>query len=253
MFTIMLLLHLGFLAGFIIVIIKLARGASLWLISAFFLMPLVLLLLNVSIYVLFVLSEYTKGLAWIEVLLCCWYLPKKKTWRFWLRLWYGPPRGGIYSPLDTTRNQIRLLVIAPGQQTDEVSCSLLTVVLYPSAPEFEALSYTWGPDYSFCYILLYDSPFAVTPNLFGALKRLRLRDEPRVMWIDALFIDQSNIGERGEQVVLMREIYSSAAKISLGLERNHLTAISPCNSCLLQAWRTLLKNGSLEDYRAGFT
>ncbi|KAF4340804.1 hypothetical protein FBEOM_5256 [Fusarium beomiforme] len=59
--------------------------------------------------------------------------------------------------------------------------------------------------------------FSVTSNCFAALKRLRRKDKPRVLWIDALAIDQSNIDERNHQVSLMSRIYSQAAGVIIYL------------------------------------
>ncbi|RDW60748.1 hypothetical protein BP6252_12131 [Coleophoma cylindrospora] len=67
------------------------------------------------------------------------------------------------------------------------------------------------------HIVLNGSNFVVTPHLYGALKYLRRDDTERVVWIDALCIDQSNISERGEQVSLMKQIYSQAAETTIWL------------------------------------
>jgi hypothetical protein len=79
------------------------------------------------------------------------------------------------------------------------------------------LSYTWGPDYSPCHIILENSAFTVTSNFYSALRYLRLEDTDRTVWIDALCIDQTNNSERGEQVSKMREIYSHAAETFIWL------------------------------------
>ncbi|KAG4441714.1 hypothetical protein IFR05_002793 [Cadophora sp. M221] len=47
-------------------------------------------------------------------------------------------------------------------------------------------------------------------ELFDALRRVRLPHQQRLLWIDALCIDQQNISERNSQVQNMREIYSRA-------------------------------------------
>ncbi|KAF5557307.1 mRNA 3 end-processing YTH1 [Fusarium napiforme] len=121
----------------------------------------------------------------------------------------GPP---LLSP-----SHIRLICLRPG--TDEgIHCELM-VVSIDSAPSYEALSYTWG-DPSITETITMTTQgfetmqqFSVTSNCFSALKRLRYEDRTRVLWIDALAIDQSNVNERNYQVSLMSKIYSQAAVV----------------------------------------
>jgi hypothetical protein len=86
--------------------------------------------------------------------------------------------------------------------------------------KFEALSYTWGDaDISdFAEVDLSGSKeeratLGLRPNLAAALRHLRLRDRVRVLWIDAICINQEDIEERNEQVKRMSHIYSSAYKV----------------------------------------
>jgi hypothetical protein len=57
----------------------------------------------------------------------------------------------------------------------------------------------------------------VTTNLEAALRYLRHRSEVRIIWVDAICIDQSNIEERNHQVPLMKTIYSNAAAVQVWL------------------------------------
>lgn len=57
----------------------------------------------------------------------------------------------------------------------------------------------------------------VTVNLERALRHLRHPSIPRMLWIDALCIDQSNLEERSEQVDLMGLIYSKATEVRIWL------------------------------------
>ncbi|TVY92036.1 Heterokaryon incompatibility protein 6,OR allele [Lachnellula willkommii] len=66
-----------------------------------------------------------------------------------------------------------------------------------------------------------------TENLVLALKRLRFcvsehtpgdnKLAGRVLWVDALCIDQSNIPERQQQVAIMKDVYSSARQVLIWL------------------------------------
>ncbi|KAM0081517.1 hypothetical protein ACKRZS_006303 [Fusarium odoratissimum] len=114
-------------------------------------------------------------------------------------------------------SHMRLVYLHPG--TDEaVYCELITVSI-ESAPSYEALSYTWGDPSRRESINMTTQgsettqQFSVTSNCYSALKRLRYRYRTRVLWIDALAIDQSNVDERNYQVSLMSRIYSQAASV----------------------------------------
>lgn len=58
----------------------------------------------------------------------------------------------------------------------------------------------------------------VTRNLEGALRRLRSCSLDRILWIDALCINQKDVQERGQQVQLMARIYASARQVLVWLE-----------------------------------
>ncbi|KAG6354070.1 hypothetical protein INS49_005041 [Diaporthe citri] len=60
----------------------------------------------------------------------------------------------------------------------------------------------------------------VTQNLYKALRRLRLQHESRVIWVDALAINQSDIAERNVEVQVMRDIYSSAYETLAWLDKS---------------------------------
>ncbi|KAG4263847.1 hypothetical protein FPRO03_09123 [Fusarium proliferatum] len=114
-------------------------------------------------------------------------------------------------------SHIRLVHLLPG--TDAAVCCELVTISIDATPEYEALSYTWGDASSVEMIDMTtqdsETPqqFSVTSNCFSALKRLRYKEKTRVLWIDALAIDQSNVDERNHQVSLMSRIYSQAAGV----------------------------------------
>lgn len=59
--------------------------------------------------------------------------------------------------------------------------------------------------------------FPVTENLYDALKRLSQAHAGEWLWIDAISINQSDIGERSTQVAMMKEIYNNAAHVVIWL------------------------------------
>ena len=121
-----------------------------------------------------------------------------------------------------TPDHIRILVLQPGRNDEEINCEL--VVRDPDSElEYESLSYTWG-DHTDRKLIQIITPgsgahksFAVTANCYSALTRLRFEDRPRILWIDALCIDQGNIEEKNHQVSLMSAIYSKATNVVIYL------------------------------------
>ena len=75
----------------------------------------------------------------------------------------------------------------------------------------KALSYEWGNPKEKAPVFLDGTEFNITLNLEKALRHLRFADVPRVLWVDAICINQSSIQERGEQVALMGQIYTSSS------------------------------------------
>ncbi|KAE9365056.1 HET-domain-containing protein, partial [Stipitochalara longipes BDJ] len=115
----------------------------------------------------------------------------------------------------------RLIELLPGKESDPISCSLRPVNLEDAQP-FEALSYVWGDGRSMRSIFCFDhgsisntktSTILVTSNCWHALRRLRLEDKTRVLWIDAICINQNreDQGEKSQQVPLMGNLYRKAS------------------------------------------
>lgn len=86
-----------------------------------------------------------------------------------------------------------------------------------TGPSYEALSYPWGSAQDKEAIIVEgnteSSVLSVTHNLAEALRHFRYSDQPRVMWIDAICIDQNNIDERNVQVKRMGDIYALANRV----------------------------------------
>ncbi|KAL8658226.1 MAG: hypothetical protein Q9226_001163 [Calogaya cf. arnoldii] len=118
----------------------------------------------------------------------------------------------------TTPHFTRHLLLAPGGGRDPLSCSL-TIVDIQNAPRYEALSYSWGRNSAVNSLWCEGRPLTIRMNLDHALRNLRLPNQARRLWVDALCIDQSNTDERSRQVQYMRLIYKYAARtiVWLGL------------------------------------
>jgi hypothetical protein len=126
---------------------------------------------------------------------------------------------GIFNRI-RQRTELRLLMVKGGKLDDDVHCQLVPCEI-KKLPEYEAISYTWADESGDASktkpIYLNGSPFRVTVNCEAALKQVRLRWRARMIWIDAVCIDQQNDEERGHQVRLMPQIYSGAQRVLIYL------------------------------------
>jgi hypothetical protein len=126
-----------------------------------------------------------------------------------------------YSSFALGPDSIRLLRLMPhGNDRSRIQCELFGYTLQDSGKGshlYEALSYTWGGSDKRCSISIGRQNLPVTENLYKALLHLQDRSLERILWIDALCIDQENLEERGQQVQLMSKIYSKAARVLIWL------------------------------------
>lgn len=113
-----------------------------------------------------------------------------------------------YMPLGST-SAFRLIRLYPGNREEDVECEIFHSNL-DSHPDFEALSYTWGTSDLSEMIYSTEGSLDVTENCAAALKDLRHPSLDRVLWIDAISINQSNNAEKNHQVPLMSKIFAGA-------------------------------------------
>lgn len=134
-------------------------------------------------------------------------------------------------PLRRDSSQTRLIKIHPA---DSHNADLILELFIgdTDTDDFEALSWCWGDgawdrpvrmrcpaptpgDASACA----DRALRVSANLESALRHLRpgSEEEPRVVWVDAISIDQADAEEKSRQVPFMTEIYSSAQGVCVWL------------------------------------
>lgn len=139
----------------------------------------------------------------------------------------------VYNPINSEQGHVRLLTIKAGvfgsplqvdlekicqlpefhssKRPDKPSCGYRI----PSFVPFDALSYAWGsPDNpEIIRVGRMAHVLSITRNLAIALPYLRLPDRDRMIWIDALCINQASLEERGDQVKLMPDIYRAAQRV----------------------------------------
>lgn len=147
----------------------------------------------------------------------------------------------IYSPL--LPGQIRLLRLLPGTKDDEVAIEIIHRAA-KSKPKYEALSYVWGlPDQPHQVVVTQTHAsssrtahlgerilakfsrsrinatfmLVIGKNLFVALEHLRHKDKARVLWIDAICINQDDPAEKSTEVLRMGDIYRNARRVVVWL------------------------------------
>ena len=119
-----------------------------------------------------------------------------------------------YAQLDGTSHDFRLLRLL-GSSGGDIECELVHTTF--DAQPYEALSYCWGSSELVESMKVNSTTLRITDSLQAALLHLRRHDRDRVLWIDAVCINQTDHVERSHQVRKMREIYSRAHKVVVWL------------------------------------
>lgn len=111
---------------------------------------------------------------------------------------------------------VRLIRLLPAEaELGQIRCSLFEVS-FSEAPKYEALSYMWGEPGIEQTILINNIEIQVRQNLWDAFSHLRGPRE-RILWADAICINQTNVKERNHQVKQMKRIYELSSKVVIWL------------------------------------
>ncbi|OCK73367.1 HET-domain-containing protein [Lepidopterella palustris CBS 459.81] len=119
-------------------------------------------------------------------------------------------------------DSIRLLHLLPGPEGSPIQTTL-SVHSISSLPPYEALSYCWGRK-SGVPISCNSHLISIQENLFFALSALRWRDSERILWADAICINQNDDKEKSTQVQLMRSIYECSTRVVVWLGQHAKSA-----------------------------
>lgn len=133
-----------------------------------------------------------------------------------------------YEPIDLATDAIRLMRLFKGIYDEPIQCDLFQAYLSTTDRiPYEALSYTWGESSERCDITVQERTFGITSNLHEALRHLRSADQDRVLWVDAICINQDNPAEKGHQVGQMRLVYqmSDTVLVWLGPGNDDVSAL----------------------------
>ncbi|KAK8091210.1 HET-domain-containing protein [Apiospora phragmitis] len=125
-----------------------------------------------------------------------------------------------YKPLSLNERSIRLVRITPASHVEDAIVLLIdhSVLDSENLPSYETISYVWGSeDIQKTVYIDHENgaTLSIAQNLNEALRYIRDGRVERVMWIDAICIDQENLKERGKQVAFMHEIYQHGTSMVL--------------------------------------
>lgn len=110
------------------------------------------------------------------------------------------------------KREIRLLKLMRRKPLAELSCQLVRVDL-DAAPTFEAISYTWGTSKPSIDLSVYCCRLGVTPEVYKMLRYRRSFLGEKLLWIDAVCINQQNNDEKSHRVGIMNDIFSRASRV----------------------------------------
>lgn len=117
------------------------------------------------------------------------------------------------------RHQFRLLYLSGAHSINSPIHGDLVVYQRENCPEYETTSYTWGgedgnatPCMPAYFGDFWDVLF-LTRNCWFLLQYLRPPMGTRVIWVDAICINQDSIQERGAQVSCMPQIYRNCMRV----------------------------------------
>jgi Heterokaryon incompatibility protein (HET) len=147
----------------------------------------------------------------------------------------------IWKPL-LAKDELRLLALQPGYGSDLIQCNFSHARLSES-PSYEALSYMWGIETNLKPIKIEGEVHHIRENLWLALWYLRYPHTTRILWADAVCINQLDNKERTHQVTQMGAIYSHANTVCVWLGLSDASSET--------AFEFLKQEAILKDVRAG--
>lgn len=116
---------------------------------------------------------------------------------------------------------MRLLTLLPGSKESPIRCELQFVEVGHTSP-YEITSYAWGrPPQPQETVWIAGAPVAIGVNLHYALRRFRCANKPRVLWTDALCINQADLAEKSSQVAMMTDKYTHCERALILLEETN--------------------------------
>lgn len=110
---------------------------------------------------------------------------------------------------------VRLVHLLPGTPDDRIKIQL-SIHELEHHPDYEAISYVWGPTDKAEHWTTIDCngrKLLITKSLCSAFVRARRQDSVRVVWADAICINQEDDDEKSHHVAFMNRIYQHASNV----------------------------------------
>ncbi|KAF1967213.1 HET-domain-containing protein, partial [Bimuria novae-zelandiae CBS 107.79] len=115
------------------------------------------------------------------------------------------------------KDSIRILKLEAALTDDAELYASFVEVKLSEGPSYEAISYTWGAPVFSETLHFQSSRVNITESLASALRSFRLKDRERILWADAVCINQKDDVEKGAQVAMMGDIYQRASHVLIWL------------------------------------
>lgn len=158
-----------------------------------------------------------------------------------------------YEPLET-EDTVRILVLEPADHFESpLRCSIYQSRRDPestsaSGCEYSAVSYTWGDcelsHQLFVHGFTVDTQswrcLPITASVDSLLRHFRVSYKARMLWIDAICLNQKDETEKTQQIPLMGRIYSDAKRVHIWLGNDEVYRAQ-------QAFR-VIRNTEREDH-----
>lgn len=136
-----------------------------------------------------------------------------------LRLHPGSPDDDLVGSID----HAVLPTCSHNAQSETEQLAICAVCTKEEVPSYEALSYAWGDPKATDSIHLHHQhsqatlSLGIASNCAQAPRRIRHVDKERVIWVDAICINQADLSERSAQVRIMHRIYKMASQVLIYL------------------------------------
>ncbi|KAL8922117.1 MAG: hypothetical protein Q9172_003691 [Xanthocarpia lactea] len=119
-----------------------------------------------------------------------------------------------YPPLNHSVDSLSILRLLPGSSG---LSRQLESTSFGEYPRYRAFSYEWGSGNRTLPILINGVETRVGKNLWEALYHLRDPRRERVLWVDAIYVNQHDLAEKAIVVPRMNLIYRRAAEVIMWL------------------------------------